>query len=492
MRRVNAGRAMAGAIVVLTPIMASPAWAQMEESGGAMTMQAVPDPYFEDAKAAFDTLPEPTRIAVQDALVWTGDYSSSADGTFGRRTLEAIQAFQHRTRRVPDGILDRQAQGALIGVAARAKTAVGFAPVKDAAAIGLLIGIPQKVLPKRSPNQLGGTRYQSANDKVTLDTRSQTGGPDDLRGLYERNLAIQTTGRRITYRLQRPDFFVIAGETPSGKFYSRYAQSGDAIRGFSIGYDKTLSAELDRLTVAIANSFQPFGASAPQAAPGPMAGGVSPTAPTPQAGPTAAPGGGGNLTGLSVGPRRVLTSAAGIQACANPRINGQPVNVASTSGGLAVLEPSAPRRTVPLRFASGQPEGTGTVAFFASSEGGRAVVTPAEFSGNGRLVAPLQEGAAGAVVLDKSGAIAGMVGSVSVGRRAVAGLVPPASYPFLAAGAVQETAGAQDGSAPATSSTAAVMPALVRIECQDRAAAAAPSGRGAPSQGIRLPAGTRF
>ena len=471
----------------------------LAQSSGEEMRHQLPEPAFDAAKAAFDALPETDRAAIQDALVWTGDYSSTADGTFGRRTFEAIQSWQRRAKRPAQGILDKPSVAALLANGARAKGAVGFGIVQDAAS-GARIGIPQRLLPKRTPNTIGGTRFQSADDRVTLDTRSQPGGPDDLRGLYERNLAIQTAGRQVTYRLQRPDFFVIAGETQGGRFYSRYAQEGSAIRGFSLGYDKALGPEFDRMTVAIANSFQPFGPAAPQAGvmaerpagcPAPAGG------PVPAGGSAAVPAASAvpSFTGLAVGARRVLAPASLQQACREPRIDGAPARMASTARDLTILEPAAPRRTVPLRYAGAAPEGAGVVAFFSASEGGRAVVTPAEFLAGGRIMAPLQEGAAGGVVLDRSGAIAGLVGSITVGRRAVAGLVPPAAYPVVAAATVREVAGEGQPApgADTRSSAAAILPALVRIECgADRPAPTAQQPATRPAgQGIRLPPGGR-
>lgn len=480
--RMRAKQGLA-ALLVAAIVLPGQAWAQGQ---GEEMRQAVPDPGFEAARAAFDALPESERVSVQDALVWTGDYSSTADGTFGRRTFEAIQAWQRRAKRPAQGILDRPSIAALVANGTRAKTAVGFALVQDAAS-GARIGIPQRLLPKRNPNTIGGTRYQSPDDRVTLDTRSQPGSADDLRALYERNLAIQTAGRTITYRLQRPDFFVIAGETTGGRFYSRYAQDGGTIRGFSLGYDKALGAEFDRMSVAIANSFQPFGA--PAAQPGLMAErpGQAPAAGVQVQSPAPAP----SFTGLAVGARRVLAPAALQQACREPRIDGAPARIASSGRDLAILEPAAPRRPVTLRFAAAPTEGTGVVAFFSASEGGKAVVTPAEFLAGGRILAPLQEGAAGGVVIDKAGAVAGLVGSITVGRRAVAGLVPPAAYPLVAAAALREATG--DGQPPAQASDArsspvAILPALVRIECGgDRPMPTARPPERPPGQGIRLP-----
>jgi peptidoglycan hydrolase-like protein with peptidoglycan-binding domain len=485
-RRISSWGVALAAALFPAPFLAATAFAQdaTEEA-----MQALPAPTYEAARTAFEELPQADRAALQDALVWTGDYASTSDGSFGRRTFEAIQAFQRRAKRPVDGIVDRPTLAALLAAGQRARSAAGFAVVVDPAA-GVRIGIPQKLLPKRSPNTIGGTRYQSADERVTLDTRAQPGSAEDLRALYERNLAIQTAGRAVTYKLMRPDFFVIAGETANGRFYSRYAQEGEAIRGFSIGYDKALGPELDRVTVAIANSFQPFGAA--QAAP-PMADrGSAQPGPASAGSQTSGPVRGVSLTGLAVAPRRVLVPGSVRESCREPRIDGAPARIVSASGGLAVLEPASPRRTASLRFADTVPtEGAGLVAFFSDSEGGRAVVTPAEFLAGGRILAPLQDGAAGGVVLDRTGAIVGVVGSVVPGRRAVAGLVPPAAYPIVPAAAMRAAAGdAPAGSAETRGSAAAVLPALARIECGGDRAVSTPPAQPAErpaGQGIRLP-----
>ncbi len=79
------------------------------------------------------------------------------------------------------------------------------------------------MLPKRDVNPNGGSRWQSPDGKITLDTRAFKDGETDLPALYERNLAIQSPGRQVAYKVLRPDFFVVSGETATGKFYTRYA-----------------------------------------------------------------------------------------------------------------------------------------------------------------------------------------------------------------------------------------------------------------------------
>ena len=58
------------------------------------------------ARTAFEALPENDRKIIQDALIWTGNYSGVADGVFGRQTFEAVSAYQQSQRMPPTGILD--------------------------------------------------------------------------------------------------------------------------------------------------------------------------------------------------------------------------------------------------------------------------------------------------------------------------------------------------------------------------------------------------
>jgi peptidoglycan hydrolase-like protein with peptidoglycan-binding domain len=70
--------------------------------------QTVPsaDLALEAAKRAFESLPEADRVAMQDALIWTGDYKGIADGKFGKGTRDAIAAFASRNKLPADGTLD--------------------------------------------------------------------------------------------------------------------------------------------------------------------------------------------------------------------------------------------------------------------------------------------------------------------------------------------------------------------------------------------------
>jgi peptidoglycan hydrolase-like protein with peptidoglycan-binding domain len=298
----------------------------------------------------FEKLSEAERRAIQDALVWTGDHTGVTTGGFGPRTFQAISAYQRRAKLTPDGVLD-------------AKERAGAASGSAAGARGRAVRRGRRRGHGRSHRDSRTPAAQARNEpewrgamaerrrEITLDTRAVPAGETDLAALYERNLAIQTPGRQVTYSVLRPDFFVITGETPTGKFYLRYAAGPSGLRGFSLGYDKALAKEFDRTVIAIANSFEPF--------PGVIAAAPAAVAPSPAPAPPARPAtiepprpAGPIATGLAVAPRTLLTTAA-VEACPTLRVGRAPARVmrADKAVGLALLELEAERAVsvAPLR-----------------------------------------------------------------------------------------------------------------------------------------------
>ncbi len=204
-------------------------------------------------KAAFLALPEATRKAVQEALVWLGLYNGVNDGDFGKRTRDAILAFQTSIKAPADGALPAPALQALLAAAQKARDAAGFQVVSDPKT-GVKIGAPLKLLSAR-----GGARLDFASDADT-----------DLAALYAR-LSAATPTRKITYKAIKPDaFLVVSGQDGAFKFYTRFDKNPTAnppIRGFTFTYPASQTAYLDRIAIAVANSFEPFpGAAAAPAA----------------------------------------------------------------------------------------------------------------------------------------------------------------------------------------------------------------------------------
>jgi hypothetical protein len=104
------------------------------------------------------------------------------------------------------------------------------------------------------------------------------------------------------------------------------------------------------------------------------------------------------------------------------------------------------------------------------------LAAPAEATGKDRIAGPLQPGAAGAPVFDRSGALAGLVGPMPEAPRLIAGVAPPTTYPLVPAAAVAaflEAAGvavqraAAGGAKSAGEIAGAAGAAVAAIECAE-------------------------
>jgi len=403
---------------------------------------AAPDPAFEAARAGFEALPETERRGLQDSLVWTGDYNGVTTGAFGKRSFDGIQTYQTRTGAAPTGLLTPPERAALKREAEEARRAARFKVQPDPAS-GVVVGVPEALLPKKSAIP-GGTRWQSADGRVTLDTKSFPQGETSLDALFERAVAAMP-GRKVTYKLKKPDFIVITAETAGGRSYIRYAEGPQGIRGFTLGYDRALADTVDRLVIAVANNFLPF----PEDAPAPTAP-TAATGPAPRgpasglaAAPAAPPLPGAQAdarpaaTGLLLGGGRVLTAASALEACTAPRIGGAAARIErrDAAGSLALLSAEGlASGASPLLRAEPVSEGEALLVLGAQTKG-RPSVAPATAAVEG-VDAPLQPGAGGAPVLDRSGRLVGLVARFPTAPRLIAGVMPPTRYTLVPGKAV--------------------------------------------------------
>jgi peptidoglycan hydrolase-like protein with peptidoglycan-binding domain len=399
----------------------------------------VVDPALQRAQAAFEALPEPERRQIQLDLNFAADFSGAALGTFGPLTYRALLAFERQNKSPADGILDPAERAALAVAAKAARDRVGFRMVTDPATKAV-IGLPLTLLPKAEPQAPGGARWQSADGKATVALRAPAAADGTLEQLYEKALQSPNPQRKVTYKLLRPDFYVVAGETPQGRFFQRLAKLPDGtLRGFTVSYDKSLAPAWDKLTVAAANTFNPTGA--PSGAP---AATRAPAAPPPPPDPFAPRRFERSLTAVVVAPGRALTAAAAFKACPQPRLGGQPARLVAEDAavGLALIQAdglSSPPLAATLKAGG---EGVGILAPGAGPDGLRTLLAlPGELNGSA-LSAPLQPGAAGAPLFGPGG-LAGLVVSDPSARLQVAGVVLSARHQVADAAAIEQFLKAQ-------------------------------------------------
>ena len=398
---------------------------------------SAPDPAFEASKRAFEALPEDQRKAVQDALMWTGLYHGALDGAFGKGTREALIAFETREKINADAIVDQGEFARLAAAAKKAKEAVRFSTVTDDLT-GVRFGLPLKLLTRRSVSR-GGTRFASVDDGTVVETQVMREGDIDIAKLFER-LKADGPDRKVTYKASRADWFVVSGEAGDKRFYTRIAQGtgpkGAELRGYTLTYPAS-APDFERISIAIANSFEPFpGAPAVAEKPNP----VEPVLPAP-----APPQARFSATGLIVAPGRMVSVLP--EACADPSIGKQKLKTLTSdpSSGLTLFD-LANARGAGFALADKGPESGAplvVVGYAASKDAaalgvaaGQVLLRPAVESKPAtlRALAPLQENAGGNVVFDRNGQLLGLIGRPPQARRLVAGIVPEASYPVISAG----------------------------------------------------------
>jgi peptidoglycan hydrolase-like protein with peptidoglycan-binding domain len=441
MKRSPAGLLFALCLGLLSPpALAQTAPAAPSADDAAMAAQ----------KAAFLALPEATRKALQEALVWLGLYVGVNDGDFGKHTHDAIVAFQASVRAPTDGILSPPLLKALLAAAQKAREAAGFQVLNDPKT-GSRIGAPLKLL-----SGLPGARLDFAAN-----------GDADLSALYAR-LSSATPTRKIAYKAIKPDtFFVVSGQDGPVKFYTRFDKNPTAnppLRGFTFAYPASQTAYLDRIAIAIANSFEPFPESARAPAANAAAPPASSPAPAPQVPQPAA-------TALVVAPGKALTVLKG-DDCPHPTVAGKPVRIerVDTATGLTILagdfasSGGAPRLGSPAQD-----------LVILGFDGPRIAASSASFTGGEAapvVTAAVDKGASGGPVFDRRGALVGLVAPI-VGEPKRIGSVPLASqHPLIAPDALRAFLGASEPASEGAASLSAgdiaahEKKALVAVFCQ--------------------------
>src|ERR1700755_200468 len=76
--------------------------------------------------ASYTAIPLTERIAIQNDLVWTGDYNGLINGEFGERAIAAVKAFQKRNGGKETGVLNQPERATLSAAAKPKQDAVGW------------------------------------------------------------------------------------------------------------------------------------------------------------------------------------------------------------------------------------------------------------------------------------------------------------------------------------------------------------------------------
>ena len=242
MQRTSSRLVIARAIAALTILLVA---GRLADAQPPPTSASSADAALAAQKAAFLALPEVDpqsgagRAGLARILQWRG-----------RRRLR--QANARRDPRLPG---ERQGARRRRAVGARAP---GVARQRPEGARRGRVPDRQRRQDRREDRRAGETAWRRAPERGSTSPRA----PDaDLGALYARLSAV-TPARKIAYKAIKPDaFFVVSGQDGASNFYTRFDKNAAAsppIRGFTFAYPSSQAAQLDRVAIAVANSFEPF------------------------------------------------------------------------------------------------------------------------------------------------------------------------------------------------------------------------------------------
>jgi hypothetical protein len=385
---------LAGAALLLVGLaVAQPAWqgafaAPAKKTGQAKA--AKPDKAAVDAIAAsYTAIPLAERLAIQNDLVWTGDYNGLVNGEFGERAIAAVKAFQKRNGAKETGVLNQPERATLAAAAKPKQDAVGWRMADDPAT-GARIGVPAKLVPQQT-QIIGGTRWASSRGEYQVETFRITQPGTSLSAVFEK-MKREPTGRKADYSVLKPDFFVISGLQNLKKFYVRAQLRGDEVRGFTVQYDQAMAGIMDPVVVAMSSAYSAFSSAA---------------APPPRRKVEYA-------SGVVVAPDYVLTSREALEGChvvTIAGIGGVDRISDDKAGSLALLRVYG-ANLKPVALAAENTKGDVTLVGVADpqAQGGGAAVSAAKARVGDTLALdpPPTLGFDGAAALDAQGRLAGI------------------------------------------------------------------------------------
>jgi len=396
---------------------------------------------------SYNAIPLAERIAIQNDLIWTGDYNGMLNGEFGERAVAAVKAFQKRKGSKETGVLNLQERAALALLAKPKQDAVGWRIVDDLAT-GARVGVPAKLMP--NTNVSGGiSRWSSQRGETSAET-FRIAPAAALAPIFER-MKKEPAGRQAEYSVLKDDFFVISGQQNLKRFYVRAQLRNNEVRGVTILYDQAMQGIMEPVVVAMSNAYAAFPAGRASPPPRRLVEYAS---------------------GVAVAPGVIATSREALEGCyvvTVGGIGGADRIAEDKDRGVALLRVFG-AELKPVTFSSETPKNADIALLGVldpQAQGGGAAVSVAKARVSDALALdPVPAlGFDGAAALDAQGRLAGIA---SLRVPVVAGSAPNvgASATLIPADAVRALLAAQNIAPAATASGAdAAKVAVVRVIC---------------------------
>jgi S1-C subfamily serine protease len=369
------------------------------------------------ARRQWQRLDPEQRTRVVTSLMATGHYNGVLVLDLNRRVLDALVAFQREAGLIPNGVPDLYTIGRLQNSSAAILRRLGMA-TQSHPTTGARLLIPWG-LGLTSLRTSTGIAFERSDRAASLDFSWRAEADQPFEAIWSR-LSTQSPTRRITYRVNRGTFMVIAGEIGADRFYTRWERIPGGSVGFTWRFDPNRIPDGYRVSVLMSALFIARAAAPPTVASAPDSP-VPPRAPAPQpASPVARVSTGSGFFVSRNG--HVVTNAHVVAGCTAVHVQGRNgyVSARDTRNDLALVETSQATEPLPVRstsvelgeavYALGFPLAgvldnglnitQGLVSSLSGIGGDSSVV---------QFTAPVQPGNSGGPLVDQNGQVAGVV-----------------------------------------------------------------------------------
>ena len=201
----------------------------------------------------YSSLSADLRVWLQRGLIWTDHYVGIADGSFSKRSIDAVRSYQRSINQPATGMLTVEQAKQLSRTAQNIEDGFGYRLYKDGVS-GVTVGLPQKFVRYAGENKRG-TQFISDKGEVDMVTIRIPLEERSLADFYR--IHTKKAGRNVGYAVFRGDWFVVNGSEGGKHFYVRAHTWNGEIRGYAISYHAELAPVFARLTTAMSSDFKP-------------------------------------------------------------------------------------------------------------------------------------------------------------------------------------------------------------------------------------------
>ncbi|MEO0702801.1 MAG: serine protease [Pseudomonadota bacterium] len=186
------------------------------------------------ARATERGLPPEDRFEIQQALEWTGFYTSTIDGLFGPGTRRSMAAWQAAEGFEPTGVLTTGQRATLLGAFREARESLGLRLVTDMDA-GIEVELPTALV-AFDRYEAPFAHYEATDGSgVSIQLISQAGDSGSMAALYEILQTLEVLPPEGRRGLNRRGF-TIEGENRRSYGFATVTLSDETLKGYIVSW----------------------------------------------------------------------------------------------------------------------------------------------------------------------------------------------------------------------------------------------------------------